>query len=162
MKLTFKMTGEEYYSGIKFKLKSDRLKKILLMILIICIFIVITIFLRLGLMMYVLTTVMIVMVCSLTAFEKKAAISQFYSSPVKSSEHTLCVYDEGIELINSYEKIFAPWQSVYAVRETEENIIILPSYARGIAVISKKRYFGPELSNIMNAIKLHVKVEEGK
>lgn len=162
MKLTFKMTGEEYYSGWKLKFKDERLKKIISLILAVCVFVGFLILLKSSFTIYMIAVFMMVLILFMNNAEKKSVISQYYSSPVKSSEHTICIYDEGIELINSYEKIFAPWQSIYAVKETAENIIILPSYARGIAVISKKKYFGPELDNIMNTIKLHVKVEEGK
>lgn len=162
MKLTFKMTGEEYYSGWKYKLKNDRLKKIIFLILTICIFIGLLFILKSGVMLYMIAVSMLIFILFMNNSEKKSVISQYYSSPIKNSEHTICVYDEGIELINSYEKMFAPWQSIYKVKETSENIIILLSYARGVAVISKKRYFGPELGNIMNTIKSHVKVEEGK
>lgn len=162
MKLTFKMTGEEYYSGWKYKLKNDRLKKMISLILAICIFVGLLVILKSGIMIYTIAVSMLIFILFMNNSQKKSVISQYYSSPARCCEHTICIYDEGIELINSYEKMFAPWQSIYKVKETSENIIILLSYARGVAVISKKRYFSPELENIMNTIKSHVKVEEGK
>ena len=162
MKLTFKMTGEEYYLGWKFKFKDERLKKIISLILAVCIFVGFLILLKSSFTIYMIAISMLVFILFMNQSEKKSVIAQYYSSPVKNSEHTICVYDEGIELINSYEKSFAPWQSIYKVKETSENIIILLSYARGIAVINKKRYFSPELDSIMNAIKSHITVEEGK
>lgn len=162
MKLTFKMTGEEYYSGWKFKFKDERLKKIISLILAVCIFVGFLILLKSSFTIYMIAISMLIFILFMNQSEKKSVISQYYSSPVKNSEHTICVYDEGIELINSYEKSFAPWQSIYKVKETSENIILLLSYARGIAVINKKRYFSPELDSIMNAIKSHITVEEGK
>lgn len=162
MKLTFKMTGEEYYSGWKFKFKDERLKKIISLILAVCVFVGFLILLKSSFTIYMIAIFMMALILFMNQSEKKSVISQYYSSPVKNNEHTICVYDEGIELINSYEKSFAPWQSIYKVKETSENIIILLSYARGIAVINKKRYFSPELDSIMNAIKSHITVEEGK
>lgn len=162
MKLTFKMTGEEYYSGWKYRFKDDRLKKMIFPVFIICIFIGLLVILKSNIILYMIAVSMLIFILFMNNSEKKSVISQYYSSPIKNNEHTICVYDEGIELINSYEKIFSPWQSIYKVKETSEDIIILLSYARGIAVINKKRYFGPELENIMNAVKSHVKIEEGK
>lgn len=162
MKLTFKMTGEEYYSGWKFKFKDERLKKIISLILAVCIFVGFLILLKSSFMIYMIAIFMMALILFMNQSEKKSVISQYYSSPIKNNEHTICVYDEGIELINSYEKSFAPWQSIYKVKETSENIILLLSYARGIAVINKKRYFSPELDSIMNAIKSHITIEEGK
>lgn len=156
------MTGEEYYSGWKFKFKDERLKKIISLILAVCIFVGFLILLKSSFTIYMIAISMLIFILFMNQSEKKSVISQYYSSPVKNSEHTICVYDEGIELINSYEKSFAPWQSIYKVKETSENIILLLSYARGIAVINKKRYFSPELDSIMNAIKSHITVEEGK
>lgn len=162
MKLTFKMTGEEYYSGWKCRFKNDRLKKMISLVFMICIFIGFLAILKSGIMLYMIVVAMLIFILFMNSSEKKSVISQYYSSPIKSNEHTVCVYDEGIELINSYEKIFSPWQSIYKVKETSENVIFLLSYARGIAVINKQRYAGPELEQIMLSVKSKVKVEEGK
>ncbi len=162
MKLTFRMTGEEYYSGWKYKFKNERIKKLISAILMISIFVVILIILKSSFMIYMITVSMLIFVLFMNNTEKRSVISQFYSSPIKNCEHTVCIYDEGIELINSYEKVFTPWQSIYAVKETSKNIIILLSYSKGIAVINKQKYSGPGLEQIMSAVKSKVKVEEGK
>ena len=74
----------------------------------------------------------------------------------------MAIYDEGVELINSYEKVFAPWQSIFAVKETPEYIIILLSFSKGMAVINKQRYAGNELDSVIGTIKSKVPIEEGK
>ena len=94
--------------------------------------------------------------------EKKSVIRQYEYSPIFSGEQTVRIFDEGVELINSYEKVFAPWQSVFAVMETPKYIKILPTFCKGIAVISKERYGGEELDGIMNALRSHIIVEEGR
>ena len=46
----------------------------------------------------------------------------------------------------------APWKSVYAVKETKKELIILPTLSRGVAVISKERYKN-ELEEIIKILK---------
>lgn len=53
---------------------------------------------------------------------------------------------------SSFEKVYAPWQSIYAIKETKSELIILPTLSRGIAVISKQRY-GKELDEIIKVLK---------
>lgn len=164
MNLTFKMTGEEYFIGLKYKKKKGSMnqhlaaKAILFAILII----IASIIFKFNYMFYVFAAFFIAMGFIMEGSEKKLIIRNYTISPIQSGEHTLRLYDEGMELINSYEKIFVPWQSVFAVKETPSNIQILPTYRKGIAVISKERYGGSQLEGIMSTIRQHVKVEEGK
>ena len=44
------------------------------------------------------------------------------------------------------------WKSVYAVKETKKELIILPTLSRGVAVISKERYKN-ELEEIIKILK---------
>ncbi|MGN1203257.1 MAG: hypothetical protein ACI4RF_08160 [Eubacterium sp.] len=164
MKLTFKMTGEEYYSAWKYKRKKGMLNQHLALksIILAVIIIVFSVIFKIEYFAYILAGMLIITGFLGSNMEKKSVINEFRISPIQSGEHTIRIYDEGIELINSYEKMFVPWQSIFAVKETPANIQILPTFRKGIAVISKERYGGSELEQIIKAVKSHVKVEEGK
>lgn len=164
MKLTFKMTGEEYYLGWKYKRAKGSLNShaALISIIFALTLIVISVFLKIDYYLYFFAGLIIVIGILGIFMEKKSVIREYEYSPILSTEQTVRIFDEGIELINSYEKVFAPWQSVFAVMETPKYIKILPTFCKGIAVISKERYKSDELDSIMNAVRLHVKVEEGR
>lgn len=164
MKLTFKMTGEEYYIGWKYKRKKGGLNQYtaLKSILFAAIIILFSILFKIEYFAYILAGMLIITGILGINLEKKSVINEYVCSPLLSGEQTVRIYDEGVELINSYEKIFAPWQSVFAVEETPQYIKILPTFSKGIAVISKERYNSGELEGIMHTIKTHIRVEEGK
>ena len=164
MKLTFKMTGEEYYLGWKYKRKKGSLNRhtAVLSIALAIILVVMSIVLKVDYYSYLFAGLLIITGVSGVYMEKKSVIRQYEYSPIHSGEQTVRIFDEGIELINSYEKVFTPWQSVFAVMETPKYIKILPTFCKGIAVISKERYSGDELESIINTLRAHVKVEEGK
>lgn len=164
MKLTFKMTGEEYYLGWKYKRAKGSLnnRSTLITIIFITALIVISIFFKIDYYIYFFAGLMIVFTLLGVYAEKKTVIREYEYSPVLNGEQTVRIFDEGIELINSYEKVFSPWQSIFAVMETPKYVKILPSFCKGIAVISKERYKSVELDEILNAIRSHIKVEEGK
>lgn len=163
MKLTFKMTPEEYYLGWKYRMKKwskfDMNKIVLILSLVLVI-----LFIILRVDVYFIICILLLMagiMLSLSA-QKKSVMRSYAYSTVNNGEQTVRIYDEGIELFNSYEKMFTPWQSVYAVQETPQYIKILPGYSAGMAVISKSRYASAELDGIVGAIKSHINVEEGK
>ena len=108
------------------------------------------------------STAMILFVIFLYAMQKKTIMRMYSTSPVCNCEHTVSVSDEGIELINSFERKFIPWQSVYAVCETPEFLLILPGRSTSSEVISRQRYASAEYDAVASAIKAHVKVEEGR
>lgn len=163
MKFTFKMTAEEYYSGWKYKNKKASLnqyylpKSIILALIVIVFSVIVKVYYG-----CVFAVILLLMGIFMDNFQKKSVVRNFLSSPILCTEQTIRTFDEGIELINGYEKIFAPWKSVFAVQETEKYIKILPTFSKGIAVISKERYSSSELDSLMRIISSHVKVEEGK
>lgn len=158
------MTGEEYYAGWKYKTKKGSLDRHFLLRSAIsaALVVIFAVICKAEFYVYLLAVMLLIMGIVGESSNKKAVIREFEYSPVLSGEHTLRIYDEGIELINSYEKVFAPWQSVFAVEETPEYIKILPAFCKGIAVISKERYAGEELDGIIRAIKANIRIEEGK
>ncbi len=164
MKLTFKMTGEEYYRAWKYKCKKGSMNNqnwifSVILAIITVIFIVV---MKTGIMLYMLAGILLFTAVFYKMSEKRSVINQFNYSPINNGDHTVAIYDEGVELINSYEKVFAPWQSIFAVKETPEYIIILLSFSKGMAVINKQRYSGDELNSIISTIKSKVRIEEGK
>lgn len=165
MTLTFKMTADEFYSGWKFKKKKGKLNNTAHTI----IFIVAAIgFLVLGiitkdiLLALFSTAFMIIAYSSIFIFEKKSITQEYNFSRILNDEHTIKLYDEGIEFFNSFEKIYTPWQSLFAVKETKDNLIILPTFRKGIFVINKSRYSGENLDKIISALQKNIKIEEGK
>lgn len=164
MNLTFKMTGEEYYAGWKYKCNKGKIRNNNFFMLITTVLFIIaySFIFNTGFVAYMFAVGIILISIFRIKAEKKSIISQFSVSPIKCGEHTLRVYDEGIELINSYEKVFAPWKSIFAVKETEQHVMILLSLSKGIAVIDKQKYAQYGLYDIMRKIKMNVQVEGGR
>lgn len=160
-KLTFRMTAEEFYLGWKYKLKKNNRdnKKILYLLPLL---ILLSIIFTKNYFYFVYFFVIIGFIIFNNIMQKKGIISQFYSLPNMSGEQTIVLYDEGIEFINSYEKMFVPWQSIFAVKDDSGNLIILPTFRKGMFVISKERYKGSELDVIISALQRNVKIEEGR
>lgn len=163
--ITFKMTGEEYYLGWKYKLNKGKIqsKAIIPAMLLICILTVVF-----GFMLEFGTTAIFIVLFFATSLvsqmtiQKKSIIQEYNFSRVLNGDNTLRLYSEGIEIITSYEKIFTPWKSVFAVKETPKSLIILPTFRKGIFVISKERYNSEEFENILSLLKNNLTVEEGK
>ncbi len=160
-KLTFKMTAEEFYLGWKYKLKKNNRdnKKILYLLPLL---ILLSIIFTKNYFYFVYFFFFAGFIVFNNIMQKKSIISQFYSLPNMSGEQTIVLYDEGIEFINSYEKMFVPWQSIFAVKDDSGNLIILPTFRKGMFVISKERYKGSELDVIIYALQRNVKIEEGR
>lgn len=163
--ITFKMTGEEYYLGWKHKVKKGNIqsKALIPLLILICVLVIIFGFLldfkslSIIAVLFLLNTVL-----SQMLIQKKSIIQEYNFSKVLNGDNTLKIYSEGIEIINSYQKIFTPWQSIFLVKETPKYIIILPTFRKGIFVISKERYKSEALDNVLSLLKKSVKVEEGK
>lgn len=162
-KLTFQMTADEFYEGWKYKLKKNNYKNRLpIMIIILIILIIVTIAITKSTMFLLYLFFIIALMVSARVMNKKAVKRQFFSSPTIKGEATLSTYGDGLEIINSYQKIFVPWQSIFSVKETEKLLIIMPTYRTGVFVISKERYSSNELNEIILLLKQNTTVEEGK
>lgn len=163
MKFSFNMTAEDFYIGWKYKLKKNNRNNtsgILLLPVLILFFILMAYTKEFFTLSYIILVVLFMLVNH--ALQKKSIKSQFYSSPVLTGEQTIVLYDEGIELINSYEKMFVPWKGIFAIKQDSKNLIIMPTFRKGIFVINKERYRGSDLDNIISALQQNVKIEEGK
>lgn len=68
-------------------------------------------------------------------------------------EHTLMLKDDGLQLVNGFEKVFLPWDSIVFAKEDENFLVVELFYKRGIYVINKNRYSSPNLSVILEKIK---------
>ena len=163
MNLTYKMTPREYYLGWKYRRqKHNKFEKYKFRLIIALFIIMMLIAMRINIYLFLFAFFMILFVIFLYAMQKKTVMRMYGESPVCNCEHTVSVSDEGIELINSFERKFIPWQSVYAVCETPEFLLILPGRSTSSEVISKQRYASAEYDAVASAIKAHVKVEEGR
>lgn len=163
MKLTFQMTADEFYIGWKQKIKKNNFKDKTPLLLFILFIVTALLMILTKNAFYITYLILFIALIVFTKFmNKKAITKQFYASPTVSGEATLCTYTEGLEIINSYQKIFVPWQSIFSVKETEKYLIIMPTFRTSVFVISKERYNGSELSEIIALLKQNTTVEEGK
>lgn len=162
-KLTFKMTADDFYTGWKYKLKKNNRNNTTGLFLLPALFVF---FIMTALTKKYFFLFYIILIAGFTiinsAVQKKSIKTQFYSSPILTSEQTIVIYDEGIELINSYEKMFIPWRGIFAVKQDSKNLIIMPTYRKGIFVINKERYNGSDLNNIIFALQQNIRIEEGR
>ena len=147
MKLTFKMTADEFYRGFNFKTSKLGMNET-------CELVCLTVFLVLaailtftGVLKDTFLLILSIMLMLFFVFKmimtKNSVMNDFQRSPILNEENTL---------IGSFEKVYAPWKSVYAVKETKKELIILPTLSRGVAVISKERYKN-ELEEIIKILK---------
>ena len=147
MKLTFKMTADEFYKGYNYKIQKIGLNNIMIASIVASV---------LGVVNAMVILPFAILLCILFVYKQIAAknsiSTEFQRSIILNDENTLRLYDEGLEIFSSFEKVYAPWQSIYAIKETKSELIILPTLSRGIAVISKQRY-GKELDEIIKVLK---------
>ena len=125
MKLTYKMTADEFYKGYNYKIQKIGLNN-----------------------MAEIVSLVVIMIASIIV----SVLGIVNATVILPFENTIRLYDEGLEIFSSFEKVYAPWQSIYAIKETKSELIILPTLSRGIAVISKQRY-GKELDEIIKVLK---------
>ena len=167
MKLSFKMTAQDYYNVWKIKLnKMDSINKklkLLIVPLIMWLFCIILFILIKQYMFAGYFTVFIAgILCFFFSMRKNSIIKQYHQTAVVKSIHTICTYNDGLEIINSYEKIFVPWQSLYYVKNTEKYLFILPTFRKGAFAVDKSKQNADAIDELIRIIKEHIAVEEGK
>lgn len=165
MKISFKMTADDYYIGWKLRNKkiNDSYMKKLILLIIVVVIILIALILLTKEMFYptILILFLIVLPFLRKAVMKNNVKKQFYTAAAANGMHTVCTYNDGLEIINSYEKMFIPWQSIYYAKETDTHFIILPTERKGIFVIDKAKYASAELDSIITAVKNSSNFKEG-
>lgn len=156
MKLTFKMTADEFYKGYNYKTQKIGLNNMAEAVSLVVIIIASIVACVMGIVNAIAILPFVFLLCIFFVYKqimaKKSIAIEFQHSIILNDENTLRLYDEGLEIFSSFEKVYAPWQSIYAIKETKSELIILPTLSRGIAVISKQRY-GKELEEIIKELK---------
>lgn len=153
--LTFFMTPQEYYLGWKFKRKQNQNASALFSFLSVaaaCVFFGIYIYLPKEVYLLI-TAVLLAMFPVFTIWmERRTVKAEYDASPILNGTHTLRLYENGIEFLGSFEKIFAPWQSLQFVKETGNYLMIIPCQKSGIFVINKVKFAGAELNAVLSAL----------
>lgn len=154
MEFSFNMTAQDYYFGWSQKVKkmNNSKKQILQNVLLIAAALLLSVLASVIIKDVFYTIGFVILIAAICAVKisgrKKAVQNQFNESAVLQSKHTLRTYSEGLEIINSYEKMFVPWKSVYFAGENDRYFIILPTYAKGVLAIDKNRFASQELDKI--------------
>ncbi|MCC8072595.1 MAG: hypothetical protein LIO62_00495 [Clostridiales bacterium] len=163
MKLTFKMTGDEYYLGWKTKLNMMKMRdySFFFTAALAVLLFAVTIILKFDYAMFIFTVLILFFAILRRVTEKRSIIQEYNFSKTLSGEYTIKLYEDGVEVISSYEKIFTPWQALFAVIEKGENLIILPTFRKGVFVINKNRYSSKELDEIISSLSAHTKIKGG-
>lgn len=162
MKITYKMTADDFEKAWEYKNKvclgKGRGKMILTLA-------VISVILS-ALISYFgafYGVICVIVCCALSAtaiFLRKRNIENiFRASPVFKSEFSLFTEEKGLRIINKYEDIFVEWSSLYSVRETKTHFILIPVFIKGAYAVSKEKA-GSELTNIIEDINKNMKVKE--
>ena len=150
MKLTFKMTADEFYRGFNFKTSKLWMNETCELVFLTVFLVLAAILTFTGVLKDTFLLILSIMLMLFFVFKmimtKNSVMNDFQRSPILNEENTIRIYDEGLE------KVYAPWKSVYAVKETKKELIILPTLSRGVAVISKERYKN-ELEEIIKILK---------
>ena len=142
MKLTYKMTADEFYKGYNYKIQKIGLNNMAEIVSLVVIMIASIIVSVLGIVNATVILPFAILLCILFVYKQISA----KNSITIEFQRSIILNDE------SFEKVYAPWQSIYAIKETKSELIILPTLSRGIAVISKQRY-GKELDEIIKVLK---------
>lgn len=158
MELSFNMTAQDYYTAWEIKNKiinKDEKKRVRILLTILIAVMVLSLLNALisknisGFVFpFILVALMLASVAIRISGRKRTVSNQFNESAVLQSMHTIRTYSEGLEIINSYEKMFVPWKSIYYAGENDTHFIILPTYVKGIIAIDKGRFASPELDRI--------------
>lgn len=162
---TFFMTPEEYYKGWKLKSKLNKTNQTAFKI----------VSLAGAVVLFAISFTasygasFIFTACLLAAFpilasvmQKKTIMSEFSMSSVLNGEHSIKIYDEGIEFIGSFEKIFSTWKGVAAAKNTADYLTIIPDRKNTPFVINKNRFGGEELNRIIDVLQKNQVISEGK
>lgn len=164
-KITFTMNADDYYIGLKFKNKKIKSRNLLTSILCIVFAIVIvlyTVFLVKNPFLYFFAFLIALLPIYRSALEKKVVKNNFNQSIVLTGEQTLCVSENGIEIINGFEKIYCPYGTILGIEDTKDYLIIAPVIKKGVFTINKQRYASQELDEIVKILKEKENVEGAK
>lgn len=164
MKYSFFMDADDYTKAFLYKLK--KCKKIEINFFkwaMILFFIALVCFVLLNKTLTGIIYFVVLSLCSIliNSYKNKGIKRQFLMSPVLRGRHTLCIYDEGLEIINGYEKIFTPWESLFDYKEDDKRVIIMPSFRKGLIVINKQTENSGELDAFLTSLKEHMAKKEG-
>lgn len=159
MEMNFNMTARDYYTATRTRNKklNDSKSKIVISVLLCfcCVFLSVMLFAVTKDVVYLGICIALfaaIMMFNLTN-TKKTVMKTFDESPVAQSMHTIRTYNDGLEIINSYEKIFVPWQSIYMIEDTATHFVIMPTYTKGAIAIDKQKFASPQLDGIIAEIK---------
>lgn len=162
MSLTFRMTAEDYNAVWEYKNKKclgiNKTRQILIFILSIVLLAVCAYFYSIYLFVSV-SALGIAALAASAAARKRRSENIFLHSPVLMSEFTVKTDEKQLQIINGYEKISVPWQSVFSVKETKKHILILPTYMKGSVAINKESCRGKDLENLLSVLKENCKTE---
>lgn len=163
MKYSFFMNADDYTKAFLYKLEVCKLNdKTPIIVVFLCLIALICLTLLqksyLGVIYFVLLLISLFFIQNL---KRKSIKKQFFQSPVLRGRHTLCIYDEGLEIINSYEKIFTPWESIYHFKEDDKKVILLPTFRKGVLVINKDNTDKEQLELFLNDLRHRLSCREG-
>lgn len=168
MELTFNMMAEDYclaYKKREEKLNNNK-TKIIITVLVLAVLLVflnaLSVFIKNTVFAITLDIFAVIYFPLFFYSKKKRLINQFNLSAAAKSLHKIKTYDEGLEVINSYEKLFVPWKSLYYAQNTGTHLIILMTEGNGIIAVNKIAFASGELDGIIAAIKNAGKLSEGK
>lgn len=159
------MTAEEYYIGLKYKSKKGKISDGLLIstAVMIAVMTLLSIEFEMGkIYTAVFAFIPIIMYFLEKNIKKQAAIKNYNVMPQLNSQQTIHLCDDGIKLFNGFEKVYAPWKKIFAVKETPKYLIIIFTFRKGLAVVNKEKWQSEELDEIIDALHKNIEVEEGK
>ena len=154
-KIKFKMTADDYYRGVKFKIKTLGKRKIfpLLMLIISAAYVAVAPSGNIGATGYlavgIISAYSVLMLFSPT---RKLCEREFFSSPFSSKEKTVLFDGERAVFISDYQRISLRWEDVFAAEADESRVVILPVPSGEAFVISKAENSSPLLDRLCEII----------
>lgn len=159
MKYSFKMNAEDYAEAYLQKYKTIKLHDgtSVTLIIFIIIFLVCLGLLAKPFVGAIFTALIILYILAFTKIRKSVIKNTFYSSPSLFTVQTMRIYDEGLEIINGYEKMFTPWQSIYYFKEDAKKVTVMASFRKGTVIINKQTQENTqELNLFLDELRKHI------
>lgn len=107
MKLTFKMTADEFYKGYNYKIQKIGLNNVAEIVSLVVIMIASIVACVLGVVNAMVILPFAILLCILFVYKQIAAknsiSTEFQRSIILNDENTLRLYDEGLEIFSSFD-----------------------------------------------------------
>lgn len=126
MKLTYKMTADEFYKGYNYKIQKIGLNNMAEIVSLVVIIIASIIVSVLGVVNAMVILPFAILLCILFVYKqisaKNSITIEFQRSIILNDENTLRLYDEGLEIFSSFKRFMPRGKAFMRLRKLKVNL----------------------------------------